>query len=133
MHKYNNLEKLVDDLFPPCKNFKSSQFVPDFIIRKADDCNYSIDVEVPSMSKSDITISIDDGILKVSGEKENCDVDNTTLQISGVQYGKFEKEFSIGTDVDDSKIVASCSNGVLNIILPIKKESLTKSRQISIA
>ena len=103
------------------------------MINKKDDNKYSIQMELAGIIKDDIKISMENGSLTVSGEKLNNFEPNNVLKNYGFKYGKFEKIFTIGQDIDDTNITASYDNGILDITLPIKTEQVSKSKQIQIS
>jgi HSP20 family protein len=77
--------------------------------------------QVPGLSKEDITMSVENNTLKVSGQKE----------ISKNLSTAINKEFKIGNDVNQSKISAKVENGVLYIDLPKAKDKTAKIIKIN--
>jgi len=116
-----------------CEPKSSLEFTPNCMINKKDDNKYSIQMELAGIIKDDIKISMENGSLTVSGEKLNNFEPNNVLKNYGFKYGKFEKIFTIGQDIDDTNITASYDNGILDITLPIKTEQVSKSKQIQIS
>lgn len=91
--------------------------------------NYIIYVEVPGMSKEDIKINVTENSLTISGEKKR-EEDDENLHYSERSFGKFERSFTLSSQIDVNNIKADYKNGVLNIVLPKKEE--TKPREIAI-
>lgn len=140
---YPTLNYLFDELFGETTNkaptkceCKEKTFSPNYFFKKSK-TEYLLQFELAGISKDDVAITVEDGELKISGERCNSvEVTETDVYKSyGIAYGKFEKAFSIGEDVDDSNIKASFDNGLLNVIIPIKqeKELPSKTKQISIS
>lgn len=88
-----------------------------------DETHYKVGFVVPSLSKDDISILLEDNILKVNYKKPE---ESTNNYISS-----FEKTFTLPEDINDKKIDARVENGILTIHIPkVKKKS--NQRQISI-
>ena len=81
---------------------------------------YIVNLSVPGLTKEDLKISIKEGILKISYEKEEGD-DNHFF------VGSFVKSYNIPDDVKEKDIEGKVENGVLTLTLPIdKKKSLER-------
>ncbi|UCH09428.1 MAG: Hsp20/alpha crystallin family protein, partial [Fidelibacterota bacterium] len=79
-------------------------WAPAFDIRETKD-QITFEAELPGLSKKDIDISLQDGVLTVSGEREAREVtDNETLHCSELRYGKFVRSFSLPAGVDEDKV-----------------------------
>ena len=95
--------------------------------------SYDITVELPGVAEKDITVSVEEGVLSIKGEKrseEKREEDDFSLQERS--YGSFNRTFRIPDDVDADKISAKHENGVLSVTLPRTKPAKPKGRQISI-
>jgi HSP20 family protein len=84
------------------------------------DNNYIITAQVPGMSKDDITIKLEDSILKVTGEK----------QINETMTTSINKEFTVSSAINTAKIQAKVENGILTISIP-QKENKCKEIKIN--
>lgn len=86
--------------------------------------------EVPGMSEGDIELTVQDGVLSISGEKksENQDKDRGW---SERWYGRFERRIALPVGVEEDKAEASFRDGVLTVTLP-KSAEATNSRRIPI-
>ena len=75
--------------------------------------------EVPGCKADDINISVHDNVLTISGEKKLSEEkkEKGYYHVES-SYGSFKRELTLPTDVDQSKIDATCKNGVLSVILP---------------
>ena len=82
--------------------------------------NYIITSQIPGMSKSDISLTVENSILHVTGEKDINPHMNTSI----------DRTFKLGPDVDTSKIEAKVENGILEIKIP--KAEKCKPKQIKI-
>lgn len=92
---------------------------------------YTLELDIPGMSKEDININYHDGVLTISGERGFEKVeDDSKLYRYERQFGKFQRSFALGKSVDSGKISASYTDGVLEVNVPKTEES--KPRKITI-
>jgi len=95
------------------------------------DTHFIIAMNMPGMKKDDIHVSLEKGILTVSGERPQPCADAKTSIIREIPHGKMERQFEVpeGTKPDD--IFAKVEDGVLT--LTIKKSVASAPRKIEIA
>jgi HSP20 family protein len=95
------------------------------------DKEYLIKAELPEVRKEDIKITLEDGVLTLSGERkyENREGEGNDLRVESF-YGTFSRSFTLPEDIDASKIEAECKDGVLRIHVP--KTQPSKSQPVSI-
>ena len=90
---------------------------------------YDITMELPGMSDKDIELTLSDDSLTVKGEKKvEREEKKKNYHVSERSYGSFQRTFRVPSGVDQSKVDASYSKGVLNISLP-KTEVAKKSKR----
>lgn len=82
------------------------------------DKGYSITVEMPGLSRSDIEVSIENDYLTVSGTREN-----------GKNKTTYTRSWSLGENVTQEGITARYDAGLLHIEVPVVK---SKKRLISV-
>ncbi len=87
--------------------------------------------DIPGVDLEAIEISIDDGILKISGSRDTG-AENESTEINRRERisGDFERSFHLPDTVDVDAVNASGSNGVLQVVIP--KKSVSKPRKIQI-
>lgn len=107
---------------------KNRFLIPNSDILETDD-NYFINIEMPGISKDNLNITIEDDQLIISGESVNDNSDKD-IQYREFRSCDFERVFSIGNEIDRSKIDAQLENGILEIKL--NKSEDTKPRKIQI-
>ncbi len=90
---------------------------------------FSLKMEMPGISKSDMEIEIDDDVLKISGKSAE-DVSSGDLKYSEYTSKDFYRSFKIGRGIDRSRIEANLENGVLTLIL--HKSEKAKPKKITI-
>src|SRR4051812_13405323 len=76
---------------------------------------YRLDVDLPGVSRDQVCIANDDGVLSISGER-------TRLEDKGLRFesrfGKFKRLFRLPEGVLDQEINASHRDGLLTITIP---------------
>ncbi len=90
-------------------------------------------VELPGMRKEDIELALQDGILTISGERqeESAREDNTARTERFV--GKFRRSISLPTRVDAGKVNATYKDGILTVTLPKAEEVKPKQIQVNVS
>ena len=93
---------------------------------------YLLEIAVPGMDKKDFQIEIDDDLITVSStsKRENDVKDGFNYNRQEFNYDSFYRTFSLPKEVDQSKIKAIYTNGILTITLPKLKEVISKSRKL---
>ncbi|MHC5009460.1 MAG: Hsp20/alpha crystallin family protein [Planctomycetota bacterium] len=91
----------------------------------------TITAELPGLKKDDVHITLEDGVLSISGEKkfEKEEKEKNYHRVER-RYGAFHRSFTLPAGVDASKATASFEDGVLTIALP--KTEAAKPRQLKI-
>jgi HSP20 family protein len=89
--------------------------------------------DLPGMQQSEIEVRIDDNTLTLRGErKAPTDVKAEEFHRAERPHGPFLRTFSLPQGVDQAGIRAIHANGVLEIVLPKKKESKAASIKVEI-
>ncbi len=102
-------------------------------VRESDDV-YRIQAELPGMEESDIEVSATDGMLTITGEKnEETKDDKEDYHLTERHYGSVKRSFPIPDGVELTKAKASFKNGVLNITIPKQKLAKSKAKKIPIS
>ena len=96
------------------------------------DNQYLLEIAVPGMDKKDFEIEIQNDLISISSiSKQEKEVkDNYNYNRQEFNYNSFHRTFSLPKEVDQSKIKATYSNGILTITLPKLKEVISKSKKL---
>lgn len=84
--------------------------VPRYEITDNDE-KFQVAVDVPGVKAEDISVSLEDGMLSLSGQRQSS---NEQYQFSS----KFSQNFSFDPAVDSEKFTANLENGVLVVSAP---------------
>ena len=92
---------------------------------------YHIDVEVPGIRPEDINVTVDQGMLTISGERrsEEEKSDRSYHRVER-RYGSFRRSISLPRDVDASRVEAKYDNGVLRLEVP--KTAASQPKRIEV-
>jgi len=124
------LDRLFNDRFGQQGGFAA--WNPAVDVRE-DNNNIFLDVELPGIKPEDVDLSVDNGILTISGEKSSETKENKedqhyhTIERS---YGSFFRSFQLPQGVDENQISANFDNGVLTIDIP--KSAIPQPRKIQV-
>jgi len=96
-----------------------------------DDARFVLHADVPGVTAEDIDVSMDNGILTVSGERrtEQASEGDGFRRVERA-HGRFLRRFTLPDTADAENITAKSSNGILEVSIP--KQPAVKSRRISV-
>jgi len=99
-----------------------ASFIP-AVNTRVDDDAYYIELDLPGVKKDDIEITTEDNILTVSGERKMREElkEDDYYKVES-RYGKFSRSFTLPEDADVENIHAEMKNGVLEVIIPKRKD-----------
>lgn len=114
------VNRLFDELIDGGRSAGSQGFSagtgwPQLEIEQQDD-QIRIVAELPGVKEDDIDLTIEDGMLTLSGEKRSERKDESGY--SERSYGRFERRVTLPSNVDEEKCSADFNNGVLTVMLP---------------
>jgi len=99
-----------------------------------DETEYLVKAELPQVKKEDIKISVEDGVLSISGERK-VEKEDSKLKFHRIErsYGRFERTFSLPDETDQDKVTSEYKNGVLTIHLPKCPAAKSASHMIPVS
>ena len=96
--------------------------------------NFVVKVELPGMKKEDISLSLHDGMLTISGERTHERKNDSGETFRSERYfGKFQRSVALPALVDSSKVTASYKDGILTVDLPKSEEAKPKQIEVSVS
>jgi len=95
------------------------------------DAEYLIKAELPEVSKEDVKVTVDDGVITISGERRN-ELENKDEKLHRVEslYGSFSRRFRLPDDADVGGIHAESKNGILKVRVP--KQPAARPRTVEV-
>jgi HSP20 family protein len=94
---------------------------------------YLIRATLPAVRKEDVNVTVEDGMLTVSGERRQKD-EQKDEKVHKVEsfYGSFSRTFSLPEGTDASGIRAESKDGILTIHVPKSKTEAKKPTTIKV-
>ncbi|MEY2480003.1 MAG: hypothetical protein QOI04_930 [Verrucomicrobiota bacterium] len=89
-------------------------------------------IELPGMRKEDIEISLQDGMLTISGERKSESSNGHKAERTERLTGKFRRSVTLPTQVDANKVNASYKDGILTVTLPKAEEAKPKQIKVNV-
>jgi HSP20 family protein len=115
-------------------NGATSGWVPPVDITEHAD-RFELAVDLPGVDPDKVEITLEDGVLSVSGEREaeaqRADDGAETRMRTERGHGRFYRRFVLPETVDAERVQASGRNGVLAISIP--KQAKAQPRRIKVA
>ena len=90
---------------------------------------YSVYTVLPGVNPDDISVSLHDDVLTISGEipqPAHSEDENSRVLLAERHYGKFSRSIRLSQPIDADHIEAAYDNGVLALTLPIAPEAQPK-------
>src|ERR671936_1612800 len=92
-----------------------------------DEKEYLIKAELPEMKKEDVKVTVENGVLTISGERK-FEKEEKKRKYHRVErgYGTFLRSFTLPDDADASKVKAEFKNGLLTVRVPKSEHAKPK-------
>ena len=99
-----------------------------------DDRGYLLKADLPEMKKDDVRVTVEDGILNVSGERKT-EKEDQKRKFHRIErsYGTFRRSFTLPEDADSTKVTAEFRDGVLKVHLPTTARPRSKAIEVKVA
>jgi len=134
---FRNLDRFFsNDVFVPFgtggrEGLEPSGWMPAVDIRETEEA-FVFTAELPGLAKDDVSITVEDKILTLSGERSwNEDEEKNSYHRIERTYGSFSRAFTLPNAVDASKVEAKFKDGLLTIT--VAKAEEVKPREIEIS
>ena len=94
---------------------------------------YKVKAELPGMDPENIEVTLDDGLLRIAGEKkEEREETERGYRLSERSYGSFERLIELPLAADGNGVEAKFRNGLLTVTVPKNDKAKAKSKRIPI-
>lgn len=126
------MTNLFDNFYgrPNSDGQESAVWAPRADLSETEDA-YFIQMDVPGINRDDLDITLEDGTLKISGERQ-MQSDHEDGQFHRIEraYGRFFRSFTFGPNADADHIEATFDDGVLTV--RVAKAEERKPRRIEV-
>jgi HSP20 family molecular chaperone IbpA len=90
-------------------------------------------VDLPGVSKETLDIDIDQDILTIKGKIDLTTAKNMQATYMDIRANMFERRFTLGEELDASKIGAELDQGTLRLSIPRQEKHQPKKITIKVA
>jgi HSP20 family protein len=99
-----------------------------------DEKEYLIKAELPEMKKEDVKVTVENGVLTISGERK-FEKEEKKRKYHRVErgYGTFMRSFALPDDADFNKVNAEFKSGVLTVHVPKSEQAKPKQIEVKVA
>jgi HSP20 family protein len=117
---------------PPAEGRVASDWAPAADVSETEE-EYLIKADLPAVRKEDVSLTVQDGVLTLSGERrQEKHAESEKLHRVERTYGSFARRFALPENVDEQGIRAESRDGVILIHIPKQKVEQPQPRQIEI-
>ncbi len=97
------------------------------------DTEYLIRAELPAVKKEDVHVTVEDGMLTISGERQQkTEEKKERSHRVEMVYGKFARSFSLPDNADAANIRAESKDGVITVHVAKARTEAKKPTQIKV-
>ncbi len=94
---------------------------------------YTIRAELPGLSKEKVKVTVENGVLTLSGGRDlERRVETKTFHRVERSHGTFTRSFTLPDDVDPESVAANFKDGLLEIQITKREEALPKSIEVRV-
>jgi len=104
-------------------------YVPDVDIWEGEDA-FAIVADMPGVDEKSVDIDLDKNVLTIRGRSVLVNPAGFSCTYQEYRTGNYERQFTLGTEIDRGGVTATAKNGVLRLVLPKVKEA--KPRKIAV-
>ena len=95
--------------------------------------NYLIRAELPGLSKEKVKVTVEDGVLTLSGERDlERKVEGKTFHHIERSHGTFTRSFTLPGNAEAESVSANYKDGLLEIRVAKSEEALPKSIEVRV-
>jgi len=94
---------------------------------------YLIKAELPEVKKEDVKVTVENGVLTLSGERRQ-EKEEKGKKYHRIErsYGSFVRSFALPESVDEGGVKAEYKDGVLNLHLPKAEKAKPKAIEVKV-
>ena len=98
------------------------------------DDKIGIVAEIPGLNKKQLDISVEDGILTISGDKHNTfEDDGAKVLRRELKQSSFKRQFELGELLDGKSVSANFKDGVLSVSIPKTEPEKPEKHSVNIS
>lgn len=126
------MDRILDEWLAPQTSGRSESLVPSVDVTDDGEV-FRIVMELPGVSKEGLEVELKDDVLRIRGQRP-AQSEKEKLLVDGRHAARgFERQFTLGREIDREKVVARLENGLLTLTLPRRAEVKPQQIQVEIA
>ncbi|MBN1105495.1 MAG: Hsp20/alpha crystallin family protein [Deltaproteobacteria bacterium] len=119
-----------DRLWPEWRRDLDAEWTPTVNLSEKDG-SFHLTAELPGINKEDISVTVHNGTVTLSGKKESTTEEKEAdYYVKETRSGSFTRSFRLPGEIEEGKVDATYKDGVLTVVLPRKEESNTKKIEV---
>ena len=111
------------------KTVPGRHYIPYADIYETDEA-LTVVMEMPGVEKKDVTIALENGILRIGGQIDFSKYEGMDPVYTEYNVGHYARSFTLSNKIDQGQISAQLDDGVLTLTLPKTKEMQPRKIQI---
>ncbi|MGI4751327.1 MAG: Hsp20/alpha crystallin family protein [Janthinobacterium lividum] len=97
------------------------------------DGDFQIELAAPGLKKEDFKINVEKNVLSISADKKNeNNEEGKKFSKREFSYASFNRSFNLPETIDNQKIEAAYTDGVLKLTIAKKEEAKIQAREIAV-
>ncbi|WP_372986171.1 Hsp20/alpha crystallin family protein [Marinobacter sp.] len=112
--------------------FSRSDWAPAVDIKETDQA-FTVEAELPGMSKDDVKVTVHDGILTIKGERrQEEETEDKKMHRIERFYGSFMRSFTLPENVDENSVKANFKDGLLTLTINKAEPKEPKAIEVNV-
>jgi len=109
----------------------TSELVGNYPVDIREDENHIyVEAEMPGFRKNEVEVTLENGVLMISAQRNREEPKGGTDHLSERRFTRIQRSFTLPTSVDEAKVEAELSEGVLRLTLHKRDEVKPKRIQV---
>jgi len=122
---FSQLDRIAQSVFDTSRQ---PRLMPVDLFREGD--QYVLNADLPGVDPGSVDIDVDGHLLTIRAQRSAANRENSRWLAQERPFGSYQRQFTIGDDVDAEHISASYDNGVLSVVIPMAERA--KPRKIRV-
>lgn len=128
----NRMDRMLRKFDLPSQELLTTEWTPAADVVETKDA-ILIKAELPGMTEKDIHVEFENSLLTIRGERQlEKETNEKNYRRVERTYGKFIRTFTLPPNVEEKKIAATYTDGLLELEIPKKEESKPKSITVEV-
>lgn len=128
----NRMDRMLRKFDLPSQELLTTEWTPAADVVETKDA-ILIKAELPGMTEKDIHVEFENSLLTIRGERQlEKETNEKNYRRVERTYGKFIRTFTLPPNVEEKKIAATYTDGLLELEIPKKEESNPKSINVEV-